>query len=177
LENNFTVEAWVWIDPDPGDLTVTEPGPIISAGSGEIRYQQSGWNLACRPGARIGGGSDYLQRICTFGSYGQESAPFRDTVVPISQWAHVAFVLHSDNTAQAYLNGRASAVVTDYKPPKLGPVWVGIGWHSNLGGQYWRGKLAHVAVYPLALDERRIIEHYQMHEATEKERGEKPTKQ
>jgi hypothetical protein len=155
LANNFTVEAWTWIENTSG----VELGPVISAGSGESRYQQSGWCLAYRPRSQVqAGGNDQL--ICTLTSYSAAVALIGDIDMPTAQWVHVAYIFGADNVAQAFFNGRPSATAPDCKPAKVGPTWVSIGWSSNVGGEYWRGRLAHVAVYPRALNERQILNHY-----------------
>ncbi len=79
--------------------------------------------------------------------------------MPLMRWAHVAIVLYPDHTAKVYIDGKSGTIINGLTP-KQGPVWVSIGWHSNLGGQYWKGRLAHVAVYPKALSTHRIQEHY-----------------
>jgi len=164
LKSDFTIEAWVWINPQWNSAREPQPGPIISAGSGESRYQRHGWYLACRPRSVLEANGDEMQRLLTMGFYGVENSHFVDWIsdrsMPLLQWAHVAFVFDAAHAAQAYINGRASAVLTDCTPPKQGPVWVSIGWHSNLGGQFWKGRLAHVAVFPKALSGQRIQERY-----------------
>ena len=162
LANNVTVEAWIWIEPTSSGRPFL--GPIIAAGSGESRYQQSGWLLVCRTRSQIEAGSDSRQIVCVFGCYSKENAPILDSEMPLARWVHLIYVFGADN-ARLYVDGRPSAIRLACKPAKLGPTWVSIGWHSNLGGQYWRGRLAHVAVYPRVLSEQQIQNHCRMEHA------------
>ena len=162
LANNVTVEAWIWIEPASGLRPFL--GPIIAAGSGESRYQQSGWLLMCRTRSQIEAGSDSRQIVCIFGCYSKENAPILDSEMPLARWAHLIYVFGADN-ARLYVDGRPSAIRLACKPAKLGPTWVSIGWDSNLGGQYWQGRLAHIAVYPRVLSEQQIQNHCRLEHA------------
>jgi hypothetical protein len=74
-------------------------------------------------------------------------------------WVHVAFVCEPDYTGYLYLNGRRQGTVGADKPGAQGPVWVEIGG-SRTYGEYWHGRLAHIAVYPRALSRQQIEGHY-----------------
>ena len=46
------------------------------------------------------------------------------------------------------------------KPAYVGHVWIQLGCGKLFDVDYWRGRLAHVAVYPRVLSEQQIQNHY-----------------
>jgi hypothetical protein len=162
FRNNFTIEAWLWINPEWNSAEENQPGSIFSAGSGERRYQQHGWGLMCRPQSVVIKGGDENQRILSFVCYSLGFMSIPDYSMPLRRWTHAALVYNSDHSAQAFIDGKATMVMENCLIPKQGPVWVSLGWNSNMGGQYWKGRLAHIAVYPHALQKNQILEHYRI---------------
>ena len=79
---------------------------------------------------------------------------------PQGQWVYVAAVFDRDNDVHLFLNGEHQA--SRPRPSKAGgtgPAWVSIGSLGS-GEQRWRGRLAHVAVYPHVLDPQQIKSHW-----------------
>ncbi len=79
---------------------------------------------------------------------------------PTTRWAHLAYVFDSDNAGRLYVNGALRATYPAGQAANTGPTWVAIGWGANSYGEYWHGRLAHVAVYPAVLSQRHIRNHF-----------------
>jgi hypothetical protein len=152
LSNGFTVEAWIRLD---GRTWLESPnGQIVSVGSSERRYQRSGWSL----GYGIGRAGNQAQPVCCFSCYGVGAVSRVE--LPPDEWMHLTYVFGPDNVGLLFLNGRPRASFPLAKPAKTGPTWVTLGFGSNMDGEYWRGRLAHVAVYGSTLSQGQIQNHY-----------------
>ncbi|MBN1394412.1 MAG: hypothetical protein JW959_05275 [Pirellulales bacterium] len=153
LANGFTVEAWIWIR-NPSSVRAR----LFSAGNCIVPRQLSGWAIG------------YVNRInkdlkdelpfCSFTCYGYDNRNVYHRVgMPLEEWFHVAMVFDKDNVKRLYFNGKLQETFPDGGPAATGPTWVSIGWGSGHGGEYWRGRIAHVAVFDRVLSEQRILNH------------------
>ncbi len=154
MADGFTVEAWVWIDE------TAERTRILSAGSSESPTQQSGWSLAyCRETPPEWTGRKSTAPCVFFTTYLVQDVAFADVEMPMKRWTHLVVVFGSDHIAHLFLNGEHRASAGSSGPARTGPTWVTVAGASN-HTDYWRGRLAHVAVYAHVLDGKRIKNHY-----------------
>jgi hypothetical protein len=153
---SLTIEAWVWIEGLRFVEGDSNHARIISVGSGETRYQRSGWAVGYAiESANNPPSISFSPFHCKSGS-----AFFRNIETPYAHWIHFAYAYDADReTAQVILNGKLQGSVHADRS-FLGPTWVAIGWCPHPGGEYWRGRLAHVAVYPATLNEAQIETHF-----------------
>jgi hypothetical protein len=77
------------------------------------------------------------------------------------------------NVAQLYVNGEPRWSVNRDRPAHVGPVWLQIGCAAQVDEDYWRGRLAHLAVYPRALSREQIQNHYSQQSSGGKEVADK----
>ncbi|MBN1394254.1 MAG: hypothetical protein JW959_04470 [Pirellulales bacterium] len=163
FSNGFTVEAWVWIDKPSGIS-----GRIISAASCDGFHQSSGWAMGYSGFVDEPNAGD-KEPYCNFTCYGEQfGANYHRVGTPLREWMHLAYVFASDNSGRLYRNGEPWGAFPPNVPAKIGPTWVAIGWGSNIDGEFWRGRLAHVAVYPTELSQEQIDSHYRcLHKSTE----------
>ncbi len=151
LVNGFTVEAWILAEHS------TNPTRVISADNAvPDSTMRIGWSLmhAVEPHNTFANGFPCF----VFTAHGVEDAAFNTVVTPTSRWIHVAVVFDRNNIAHLFQNGRPRSSVDVGGPAKVGPAWLSIGAMSNKG-QFWKGRLAHVAVYPQELSEEQILRH------------------
>jgi hypothetical protein len=164
MPNDFTVEAWVWIGE------VGSSSHVISALGGE-QGQRSGWGLTARrlhPDRKVDAENPV---VLDFGLFGISGFPFalpRGEVIE-ARWLHMAVVFDRSNTAHLYLNGEHRGAVATAVPAHVGPVWLQIGCAQLIDQDFWRGRLAHVAVYPRSLSGQQIQNHYNQRNAGGKE--------
>ncbi|MCD4727365.1 MAG: hypothetical protein K8R46_06880, partial [Pirellulales bacterium] len=152
LVNGFTVEAWILAEHS------TNPTRVISADNAvPDSTMRTGWGLGhvVEPHDTFANGFPCL----VFTAYMVKDATFNTVVTPASRWMHVAVVFDRNNIAHLFQNGRPRSSVDVGGPAKVGPAWLSIGALSNKGQFCWKGRLAHVAVYPRELSEERIHEH------------------
>ena len=154
MKNDFTVEAWVWIgkvkqssyvisalgQDDATDWLGTDRRPRHA--QAQERRREPG-----RPHFIV-----YQVEHFYFSLSNGESIEDR--------WLHVAVAFDRNNTAHLYLNGKHRGSVTNDQPARVGPVWLQIGCAELVDADFWRGRLAHVAVYPRALGTQQIQNHY-----------------
>jgi hypothetical protein len=153
LRNDFSVEAWV---------SIVEPrgvARIVSVDDGTELSRRVGWGLGYVPPFRSGAGST---RPCFFFTvYNEQEVPMPTICPPREQWVHVAAVVDRSNGVHLFFNGdRQTSGPRPNKAAQTGPAWVEIGALGN-GDERWKGQLAHVAVYPRALEPQRIKSHWQ----------------
>jgi hypothetical protein len=157
MKNDFTVEAWTWIG------NAKRHSMVLSAhGEGD---HPIGWGLAAgsgdgnaEPGNRV---SLHLSVYRAANLYLLN--PAGEAIE--ARWLHVAVVLDRTNTAHFYINGKHCGA-TKGGPVCVDRVWLAIGAAEMIGtkdsidANLWRGRLAHVAVYPTALTSRQLQSHY-----------------
>jgi hypothetical protein len=161
LVNNFTVEAWVCM----GRVATQPWGRIIAVNPNTAEHEPRmfGWALEAsrddRRGAKL---PDTNICFCTYGAKDYRFAVPRD-MLDEDRWLHVAVVCDPANVGHLYLNGEHRESIAADKPGNRGsPVWVEIG--GAMYPEFWRGRLAHVAVYPRALTAEQIRNHYRQKE-------------
>jgi hypothetical protein len=155
MPNNFTVEAWVWIDE------AAESSYVFSA-IGREGNAGVGWGLAA---SRQTTGSTDKTPTPPILSFVVQQAKHFDFPLPSGEsiknrWLHLALTFDAANTARLYVNGKLQRSVTGEKSAVTGPVWLNIGCAEPIEADFWRGRLAHIAVYPRALDARHIQKHF-----------------
>ena len=157
MANGFTVEAWAWIEG-----ATQRSGRIISAASCDGRHQRSGWGFGALtpPSPESDDPQPYYYYFTSYDVASQWSFEAQT-----AQWGHLAYVFDSDNSGRLYVNGELRATYPAGQAAKVGPSWVAIGWGANENGEYWRGRLAHVAVYHAVLSLGQIRNHYRCSEA------------
>jgi hypothetical protein len=154
MKNNFTVEAWVWIGK------VKRHGNIISAFNDG--YDPNGWGLTA------GRKSPNSSAILSFGANKANGTVFRLPTGEMieGRWLHVAVVFDRDDTAHLYLDGDHRISMPVGGSGFIGPAWLAIGAAEQVGSAEqidtarWRGRIAHVAVYPHVLNAQQIENHY-----------------
>jgi hypothetical protein len=156
MKNDFTVEAWAWI----GDVQWSSH--IVSVLGGEAQ-EHIGWGLIvgrAKPGPK----SDKNPTLLDFIVYGQKVDNFYFSVPvgePIERrWMHVAVVFDRANLSHLYLDGQHRGSVAVNEPARVGAVWLQIGCAQVIDEDLYRGRLAHVAVYPRALSDKQIRNHF-----------------
>jgi hypothetical protein len=157
MANNFTVEAWVWI----GD--VKDSGYAISAIGRHESGAHIGWGFhAGRPRVK-GKPADEAPIALSFCAPPDTAdVLYRGDAAELGQrWLHVAVTYDGDNTLRLYVNGEVFRTFERKRPAILGPVWLQIGGAEQVDEDFWRGRLAHVAVYPHVLSDQQIRNHYQ----------------
>ena len=155
MKNDFTVEAWLWIDkPRESSYAISALGRV---GAGNI-----GWGLVAGRG-RLNATKDASAPIALYFIVQQSGRMY----VPLSKgesienrWLHTVVVFDRANTAHFYLNGKHQGSVREGKPAVIGPIWLSIGCAEVTDADFWRGRLAHVAVYPRASSAQQIENHY-----------------
>jgi hypothetical protein len=155
VRNNFTLEAWVWIDD------AAESSYVFSA-IGREGSTGVGWGLAASRQPTTS--TNRMPKSPIFSFVVQQVRHF-DFPLPNGEsiknrWLHVALTFDAANTARLYLNGKLRGSVAGQKPAIVGPVWLSIGCAEPITSDFWRGRLAHIAVYPRALDARHIQKHF-----------------
>jgi hypothetical protein len=157
LVNDFTVEAWICM----GRMPPQPYGKLIGANPdvGADVPRTLGWTLEASLTAQRDSASPFAE--ITFAIYGAKAYFFAipREAMAADQWLHLAVVYDRDNTAHLYLNGKHRESIASDKPGNRGPVWVEIGGGPTFG-EYWRGRLAHFAVYPRTLTGEQIQNHY-----------------
>jgi hypothetical protein len=149
----FTIETWVSIGAIPSYGRVFSAVNKQSTGS-------TGWALTImRLDSEGLAPSPVAIRLVT---YGGSFFYFR---VPTSgaaegRWLHLALVFDGADTMHFYLNGEYQESVRGQGPRKGQWAWVGIGSDPIDPGEYWRGGLGHLAVYPYALGTQQIRKHF-----------------
>jgi hypothetical protein len=152
LTSGFSVEGWAWIKK----TNSRHVGRIISAGSCDWPYQQSGWGMGC-----IFSSNNSVPRCC-WTLYRVAEGTLPDVELPIGQWVHVACSFDVENNLRVYIDGNPRVSLSMSESAKTGPTWVAIGWGSNSEeGEHWHGRLAHIAVYDYVLKDAQIRTHYQ----------------
>jgi hypothetical protein len=158
MKNDFTVEAWVWI------------GKVKRQGTVFCIYEDganpNGWGLGAGRGVVPNGPEKPVAVF--FQSYPtqQFDFPLRANEAIEHRWLHAATVYDRDDTVHLYLNGERRAATAGGKPFNLGAVWLAIGGSElsatpeQVDTARWRGRLAHVAVYPHVLTTQQIQNHY-----------------
>jgi hypothetical protein len=166
MKNDFTVEVLVWIDNPL--LTSTVFSAVGRDDGGTL-----GWMLCAyspeslSPKESLGGIHMGFFAFHSQGEYPQATSfLLPGASMPAREWTHVAMVYDRNQTAHLYRNGKCVESKHRDAPVRVGPMWLSIGWLSDghilaSDQYYWRGRLAHVAVYPQALSAERIQEHYQ----------------
>ena len=82
------------------------------------------------------------------------------------RWLHVAVVYDRTNIAHLFVDGKHRKSAAGVGPSLATPAWLAIGCSEpgqsveSLDDASWRGRLAHVAVYPYALSVQQIENHY-----------------
>ncbi len=151
LVNGFTVEAWILAEHS------TVPTRVISVDNAvPDSTMRTGWGLGyvVEPHDTFANGFPCL----AFTAYAVEDAAFNTVVTPTSRWIHVAVVFDRNNIAHLFQDGRPRSSVDVGGSAKVGPAWLSIGVNARKS-RFWKGRLAHVAVYPRELSEERIREH------------------
>ena len=158
LQNDFTVEAWLWISK------VERYGMAISiAGSTDPSLRHLiGWSLGA--GHRPKDADPDKSTALYFTAYTVRDMYFS---LPAGEalkncWHHVAVVFDRANTAHLHLDGRRRDSIAANRSAYVGPVWISIGNEPLVleDREYWQGRLAHIAVYPRALSIEQIQNHY-----------------
>ncbi len=155
MPNGFTVEAWVWIDDATESSYVFSSLGRTSGGFG------CGWGLAVCGQTAAGEKLDapMVQLIVQMQNHFDFPLP---TDEPLEDgWLHVAVTFDDANTARFYLNGELRGTVAGKKPARVAPVWLQIGCAEPIESDFWRGRLAHVAVYPRVLSVEQIRDHFE----------------
>jgi hypothetical protein len=152
--DDFTVEAWLSIGEMARFCRVVSAVNVQDASS-------NGWALtAQRQGSQGNAALPVVVRLMFYGG------SFFDFHLPGSEtsegrWLHVALVFdRTTNTAYFYLNGEHRESARGKAPLRGQWAWVNIGSDPVNPGEYWRGGLGHVAVYPYALSAPQIKKHF-----------------
>jgi hypothetical protein len=155
MKNAFTVEAWVWIGKPEWSSHVIS---VLGLEGGH----HIGWGLIA--GRRNPDSKDDAKNpvVLHFIVYGVTEAyfPRSSSATLAERWHHVAVVYDGANTAHLYLDGEPCGAVAIGRPAYAGPVWMTIGTADVMDVDFWRGRLAHVAVYPHVLSHQQIQNHY-----------------
>jgi hypothetical protein len=163
--DNFTVEAWLWIDNPLRHSTIFSAVGRDDGGT-------LGWSVCAysaeslSPEESVGGIHMGFFAFHSQSQYPQATSFLRPGAgMPLREWTHVAVVYDRDQTAHLYRNGKRVESKHRDSPVRTGPAWLAIGWLADghilsTDQYYWRGRLAHVAVYPQALGADRIRSHY-----------------
>jgi hypothetical protein len=164
MPNDFTVEAWLWI----GKVAHTSYAMSVLGHEGDSHI---GWGLIAghdRPD--LLDSAENPVRLY-FIAYQVEHLYF-----PLSKgesiedrWLHAAVAFDRNNTAQFYLNGKHRGSFAASRPAHVGRVWLQIGCAELIDADFWRGRLAHIAVYPRTLSERQIQNHYRQRDGGKEE--------
>ncbi len=152
MTNGFTVEAWALIEGP-----TARPARIISVAGGNGPQQQSGWGFGYITDQNTLSGMN-PQTYYYFTSYDVEG--LWSVKAPLERWEHVVYVSALNNRGLLYVDGELRATYPHAKSVKKGPAWVAIGWSANYRGEFWHGRLAHVAVYPSVLSQAQIKAHF-----------------
>jgi hypothetical protein len=150
LANGFSVECWVFMEGDFWHGAEPRHARIFSVGDSSNRYQQTGWALG------FFHRSDAALPVGTLALYGVAGPTLDGLELPLNQWRHLALVYDAGNTARAYIDGKLQSTIEVGRAAEQGPAWASIGFGSNLGGEYWHGRLAHLAVYDRPLEQEHI---------------------
>jgi hypothetical protein len=150
LKNDFTVEAWVRIEK-------MKPWGCVISATDQERF--IGWGLSVTPPATDNGKPS--EAIISFVGWCAKGYDFSIPLAEVTadRWVHLAAAFDRSNAAHLYLNGQHRGSLAGDKSAALGPVWVQIGCDIPME-HCWRGGLAHVAVYPRALTDKQIQNHY-----------------
>ena len=164
----FTVEGWIWTwgGCDRRDSLFT---CVISAERLTCKEPETyeGWELLYQPkGGPLKNGQPCMVFVMCNSRVEFRECAFDTASVPVQQWVHVALVCHPGKAVYLYLNGRGMASMAEPCVPKGRALNLAIGQSAARRIAPWNGRLAHVAVYPYALTESQIQNHYQLvHEA------------
>jgi hypothetical protein len=164
LKNDITIEAWVWIgDVQPSSHIISILG---RGGDGYI-----GWGLFAGRRKDLDVTNAANPIVPYLIGYDVQRFPFSLSAGESieNRWLHLAAAFDSSNTAHLYLNGVCRGSLAANKPGSVGPVWLQIGGAELIDEDFWRGRIAHVAIYPRALRAERILNHYNQRGNSEKE--------
>jgi hypothetical protein len=155
MKNDFTVEAWMWIG------AVKRRGMVFAAHG--LDENPAGWSL------NAGHANPESPAVLQFSVW-----KVKDDIDLLlagrqaieGSWLHIAVVYDRSNTAHFYLNGERRNSVAVGAPVVVEPVWLTIGCGEasatpeQIDTTRWRGRIAHVAVYPHALVAQQVQNHY-----------------
>ncbi len=140
----LTVESWIWIGKGEGI------GRILSV-DGQLNGIRSGWGA---------GYASHASQLL-FTNYSVHNYYLSDVkALPRQQWLYMAVTQDDANMVRFYVNGELRQSVSSPKSRMTGSVQMAIG-RLAAGGQSWRGRLAHVAIYDRALSDREIHNHFE----------------
>jgi hypothetical protein len=156
MKNNFAVEAWAWI----GQVAPTSY--IISAlGQDPKQDEFYGWGLiAGHDSTPVGNNKNPMDLYLNIQQVGHFNFMLSPAESVQNRWNHLVVVFDETNTAQLYLNGTHRGSVSKGLPSIVGPVWIQIGCAQMIDTDFWRGRIAHVAVYSHMLTEQKVREHF-----------------
>jgi hypothetical protein len=143
----FTVEAWA------KPTAFTNFNRTILASRWIATGVQQGYQLTALNNGRW--------RFTTFN--GTAANNLDGPIGAFNEWTHVV-ATHDGSVNRLYTNGvlaATSAAVTYVPNTTAGVLRIGGGLSENSGGDFWRGGLDEVAVYPAALSDADILAHYQ----------------
>jgi hypothetical protein len=162
LVRDFTVEAWVAID------RMEWAGRVISAAS-DLQGQPPfllGWALSAQHSGRQHEVAPLLVRFSLYNDRVLDFLP-PGKAAPDRSWAHLAIALDHSSMAHLYVNGEHQQTIQGKVLHKPESMWVSIGAEPGFSDlQPWRGRIAHVAVYPHVLSAQQIRRHYESGEDT-----------
>ena len=156
MKNDFTVEAWVWI----GKVAATSY--VISA-LGHDGDHYIGWGLVAGRASLTPSRPQQNPIVLYFNvqQVGCFYCPLTKNESVENRWVHVAATFDQTNTVRLYLNGILRGSVNQGgRSALVGRVWLDIGCAEFADTDFWRGRLAHVAVYPRVLDAQQIKNHF-----------------
>jgi hypothetical protein len=163
----LTIEAWMCL------AGTDKIGRVFSA-TAEQKDGIAGWALAVvPPGMHDDLSLPGLVRLIT---YGGSYYDFRLAGLKAlrDDWFHVAMVFDATNTARFFLNSEYRESVRGAAARKAEAAWVNIGGDPLAPDDCLQGRLAHVAVYPRALNMEQIRHHYTQRNATPADGGVAP---
>lgn len=149
LSTPFTVEAWL----KAGSTTTGTPCPLAA---GTFGANRSGWSIYQNPSASGTGWN--LKMYNGNGANTAINLNSGPVVVP-GAWYHIAAV-YNGPSAVLYVNGVGATAPTNspFVPDLNGPLTLGMRSDTNFP---WPGSVDELAIYPSALSQPIILQHYQ----------------